>query len=77
MTGVEFASHLSVLRPSLPIILVSGYSAVVSEEAITKAGIRFFLRKPVPENLLPLKIREVLDGASDRRTAQQRSPVDR
>ncbi|OPZ24984.1 MAG: Blue-light-activated protein [Deltaproteobacteria bacterium ADurb.BinA179] len=47
MTGVGLARELLKLRPDLPIILTTGYSASINEEEAKKIGIREFLMKPV------------------------------
>jgi signal transduction histidine kinase/CheY-like chemotaxis protein len=63
MTGLQLASRLLAIRPNIPIILLSGYGAAVSEETVLKAGIKMFLKKPVPQNRLPIEIRSLLDSA--------------
>ena len=62
MTGLQLARELKKLRPSLPVILLSGYGATVSSEAVQAAGIRAFLKKPVAHDRLPLTVRSVLDA---------------
>ena len=62
MSGVELAAHLSLARPDIKILLMSGYT----DEAITFDGATAdklpFLAKPfLPADFL-LKIREVLDS---------------
>lgn len=59
MTGLNLARSVHAQRPNMPIILCSGYSAVVSEEDARQAGIRKYLRKPVDMRVLATTIREL------------------
>ena len=52
ITGFELAAHLSSLRPDLPIILSTGYSATIDESELRMAGISHFLSKPLKLNEL-------------------------
>jgi FixJ family two-component response regulator len=63
MTGIQLAAHLLARRPDLPIILMSGYGVAVKEADVLAAGIRRFLKKPVPSRRFPLEIRSLLDGS--------------
>jgi len=47
LRGFDMARQMLALRPQLPIILCSGYSAHVSQEIAQKAGIRAFMAKPL------------------------------
>jgi PAS domain S-box-containing protein len=47
MTGLELAQELLVLRPGLPIILVTGFSQVVTPEKAKAAGVREYIMKPL------------------------------
>jgi two-component system, cell cycle sensor histidine kinase and response regulator CckA len=46
MTGMEVASQLLLIRPNLPIILITGYTASLTAERVKAAGIRQLLLKP-------------------------------
>jgi len=46
MTGTDFAAHLQKIRPGLPIILATGYSAGLTRERLRTMGIRELLLKP-------------------------------
>ena len=46
-TGFDMALDMLAIRPELPIILCSGYSAAISRERVTQAGIREFATKPL------------------------------
>ncbi|RMH34746.1 MAG: response regulator, partial [Nitrospirae bacterium] len=45
-TGEQLAQELLAIRPSLPIILCTGFSHTIDEEKALKMGIRVFLQKP-------------------------------
>jgi CheY-like chemotaxis protein len=47
MTGLELAKELLALRPELPIILVTGFSQLVTPEKAKAAGVREFIMKPL------------------------------
>lgn len=47
MTGCEMAREMLKIRSDLPIIMVSGYSELVDEQAALRLGIRAFIRKPL------------------------------
>jgi len=62
MTGVDLASRLSVIRPDMKVLLMSGYS----ESAAVRQGLLTrdvpFLEKPFVPQTLARKVREALDG---------------
>jgi CheY-like chemotaxis protein len=62
MTGFELARRMLMIRPDLPIILCTGYSALVSEEKARASGIRGFAMKPLAKRDIAGLIRKVLDG---------------
>jgi CheY-like chemotaxis protein len=61
LTGESMAGEFLAIRPDIPIILTSGYSAVVDEEKAIQSGIKAFLMKPVSQNELAVTIRKILD----------------
>jgi len=61
MTGDKFAGELSKIRPDIPIILCTGFSALMSKEKADSLGIKGFLMKPVTMRDLSDMIRKVLD----------------
>lgn len=63
LTGVQLAGEMLLLKPGLPILLCTGYSAKVNKAEAKETGIRAFLMKPVSREELALSIRELLDGA--------------
>ncbi|HEX8989676.1 MAG TPA: ATP-binding protein [Rhodocyclaceae bacterium] len=52
MTGIELARAMLARRPDLTVVLSTGYSASIDENAAHAAGIRRLLRKPVPARVL-------------------------
>ena len=61
MTGDALAGELLKIRPDLPIILCTGYSARISEEKAMKSGIKKYIEKPIEMEILARSVREVLD----------------
>lgn len=62
ISGSELAKLLMEIRPDIPVILCTGYSASISEEKAEELGIRAFVMKPVDKRMLANTIRKVLDG---------------
>jgi PAS domain S-box-containing protein len=55
ITGLQLARELLGIRPSLPVILYTGYADELTEGEARAAGVRALLRKPVePRDLLAL-----------------------
>ncbi len=61
LSGVDLAREIMGIKPGLPIILCSGYSSVISEEAALALGIKRYAMKPVGIATLSKLVREVLD----------------
>jgi PAS domain S-box-containing protein len=61
LTGAELAKRLLVLRPELPVMLCTGFSALIDEEKAAAIGIRRLLMKPFTKGELARAVREVLD----------------
>jgi CheY-like chemotaxis protein len=64
MTGIELAQHLLELRPSIPVLLTSGFSAEWSAESVRALGIYGLLDKPVMLPVLAAAVRNALADAS-------------
>ena len=64
MTGAQLAQALLAIRPSLPIIICSGFSERVSREQVEGIGVQHFLRKPITLFEISNKVRRALDAAS-------------
>ncbi len=61
MSGLELAGKLLVLRPTLPIILCTGFSSKVSEEIAEREGIREIIFKPLEKKKIALAVRQALE----------------
>jgi len=61
LTGDRLAVKLMAIRPDIPVILCTGYSAQVSEEKAKSLGIKAFVMKPLVRISLAKTIRSVLD----------------
>lgn len=62
MTGIDVAREAMAIRPDIPIILCTGYSAIVDEKAARSLGIKGFIMKPMRKGDLSHLLREVLDN---------------
>lgn len=59
MTGLELAKAMMRIRPTLPIIMCTGYSSHVNEAIAQKHGIRRFLYKPIVKGNLAQVMRDI------------------
>jgi PAS domain S-box-containing protein len=66
LSGVNLAKQVLRIRPELPIILCTGYSAVVSEETAHDIGIKAYVHKPLLKRQLSQLLRELLDARKNR-----------
>ncbi len=61
ITGLDLARRILQIRPDIPVILCTGYSALVDEDVAKAQGIKGFAHKPFTINSLGKLIRQVLD----------------
>jgi signal transduction histidine kinase/CheY-like chemotaxis protein len=61
MTGADLAREILALRPSLPVILCTGYSEDMTPDLAADIGVRTYLNKPVPLAELSQAIRRILE----------------
>jgi PAS domain S-box-containing protein len=61
MTGDELARELIHVKPEIPVILCTGYSARINQQQAAAMGIRAFVSKPVPRMDIAKTIRNVID----------------
>jgi PAS domain S-box-containing protein len=61
MTGDQLARELIRIRPKVPVILCTGYTARITKEQALALGIRAFVPKPVLRKEIAETIRMVLD----------------
>ena len=64
LTGLDLARGIRAIRPDIPIILCSGYSAPVDEEEAKSCGIHGFAAKPLTRKQVALLLRQVLDAGT-------------
>jgi signal transduction histidine kinase/ActR/RegA family two-component response regulator len=64
MTGLQLAEEIRKIKPGIPIILCSGFSASLTGEQIKSFGIDDFIMKPIIKSELALAVRKVLDKRS-------------
>jgi PAS domain S-box-containing protein len=62
LTGRDFARSILEMRPDLPIILCTGYTAAFSEQEALQLGIKKYIIKPISTKTLARVVREVLDA---------------
>ena len=60
ISGIELARAMIDCRPDIPVVLSTGYSNVIDEDAARQVGIRRFLMKPVPAKVLSDIVAEYL-----------------
>ncbi len=68
MSGPEVAEQLTIARPAMKVLYMSGYP---DHPVFSKGGVKegtVFLQKPFTTDVLTQKVREVLDGAAVVRT---------
>ena len=61
LTGYDLAAELMKIKPGIPIILLTGYSKKITEEAAMGIGIKAFAHKPIIKRDLAEMVRRVLD----------------
>jgi len=61
MSGVELARKLRAIRPDIPVVMMTGYSGTVTDEAAKAEGIDELIQKPVGARALTQKIRAAID----------------
>ncbi|NQT69314.1 MAG: response regulator [Desulfobacteraceae bacterium] len=62
MTGENLAKELMQIRPDVPVILCTGFSARIDEKKAMAMGIRAFISKPILKHEIAEIIRAVIDG---------------
>lgn len=63
MTGLELSRRMLALRPDLPIILCTGYGALLTRDDVCKQGISELVLKPLTKKELAHVIKKVLNPA--------------
>jgi CheY-like chemotaxis protein len=62
MTGLELAKELFRIRPTIPVLLMTGYSEMVSPETVQESGICQMSLKPTSSRQLGETIRKILNA---------------
>ncbi len=65
MTGDRLAKKFMKIKPGIPIILCTGFSASIDRDRAMDMGIRAFVNKPILRHQLFGTIRNVLDNTKD------------
>ena len=63
LSGGDLAEEILKTNPSMPIILCTGYSPLITEEKALAMGIKKYIEKPLDRQKLAKAVREVLDGS--------------
>ncbi len=61
MTGDKLTQQIKAIRPELPTILCTGFSANMDQKRTKSLGVRGFLFKPISKSQMAWQIRSVLD----------------
>ncbi|MCF8125635.1 MAG: response regulator, partial [Desulfotignum sp.] len=61
MNGDEMAMEIKAVRPDIPLVICTGFSAEISEEIARQKGFSAFLMKPLQLRELALVVRKILD----------------
>jgi PAS domain S-box-containing protein len=61
LNGAELIHRIRNIRPTLPIILCTGFSDLIDESKAQHIGIQKYLTKPVDRNEMATALREILD----------------
>ncbi len=60
LTGMGLAEQILQIRPTLPIILCTGYSNLTNEQLAKEIGIQGFLMKPITKNTIATLLKSLL-----------------
>jgi len=61
ITGDILSEKVKAIRPEIPIMICTGYSQTIAEDAMNRLGISAVIMKPLIRNNLAAAIRQVLD----------------
>ncbi|MBF0474755.1 MAG: response regulator [Deltaproteobacteria bacterium] len=60
MTGIELAKEILAVRPDLPIIICTGYSANLTPKIVRQTGVRALIMKPIMHDEISKLVLELL-----------------
>jgi signal transduction histidine kinase/ActR/RegA family two-component response regulator len=66
MDGAELGRQMLKIRPNLPIILTTGYTGVMTDEAVKELGFRELVVKPTSGRALGMAVHRALQSAKGR-----------
>ncbi len=61
VTGLKLAIQIKKIKPSIPVILCTGYSEAITKEQALAMGIEGFIMKPFDKDSLALTIRKIFE----------------
>ncbi|GAB6146144.1 PAS domain S-box protein [Desulfocicer niacini] len=61
MTGVRLSEKLKEIRPEIPVVICTGYSAIINKEKAESIGIDGFVMKPIEMSDIAKTIQNILD----------------
>jgi PAS domain S-box-containing protein len=61
MTGLELVEHVLAMRPTMPILMISGVGESMSVEALKRLGVTRLLSKPYEPSALESIVREIVE----------------
>jgi CheY-like chemotaxis protein len=64
MTGLDLAGRILEIRPGMPIVMMTGFTAPLMTERVAAAGVRELLLKPMTLQSLGAAVHAALSGAS-------------
>lgn len=68
LTGIDLAQRILVVRPDLPVMLTTGYSANLTPERIRALGIREMLLKPLTVHALAEAMQRILSSQNQNKS---------
>jgi CheY-like chemotaxis protein len=74
MGGRELAQHLSIIKPDLRTLFISGYMDDIGIMAGQEEGMSMFLQKPFTPEVLACAVRNLLDSGAVSETAGASTP---
>ena len=76
MLGTELSGRLSVIRPGLPIILITGHAQELSQQDLGVFGVCSLLHKPCSLETLASTVRQVLSRSREGSTTENTSALE-
>jgi DNA-binding NtrC family response regulator len=67
ITGDRLASHILAVRPDMPVVLMTGFSRLISDDTYRERGIKEIMIKPLSRATLVKQVRKILDEKGGRR----------